>query len=60
LLGQGLSDDIKTVLLFCKKEGSIMSKVGREEGVDTQAAVMASICYEYVDFGSEALSNNLM
>jgi hypothetical protein len=37
-----------------------MSKVGREDGVDTQAAVMASICYEYIDFGNEALSNNVM
>jgi hypothetical protein len=37
-----------------------MSKVGREEGIDTQAAVLASICYEYVDFGNDALSNATM
>ena len=37
-----------------------MSKVGKEDGIDTQAAVLASICYEYIDFGNEALSNNKM
>jgi len=46
--------------LFCKKEGSILSKAGKDEHIDTQAAVLAAICYEYVDFGCEALSNNQM
>ena len=44
--------------MFCKIEGSIVAKAGAEENVHSQAAVLANICHEYIEFGYEAFNSN--
>ena len=35
-----------------------MAKAGAEENVHSQAAVLANICHEYIEFGYEAFNSN--
>ena len=44
--------------LFCNIEGSIVAKAGRDDNLHSQAAVLANICHEYIEFGHEAFNNN--
>ena len=39
-------------------EGSIIAKAGSNENIHSQAAVLANICNEYIDFGHEVFKNN--
>lgn len=57
LLSQGLGPQTKSVILFSNNEGSIIAKAGQGE-VHSQAAVLANICHEYMEFGNEAFSDN--
>eukprot|EP00349_Pseudokeronopsis_sp_Brazil_P001756 CAMPEP_0202969232 /NCGR_PEP_ID=MMETSP1396-20130829/14881_1 /ASSEMBLY_ACC=CAM_ASM_000872 /TAXON_ID= /ORGANISM="Pseudokeronopsis sp., Strain Brazil" /LENGTH=102 /DNA_ID=CAMNT_0049696531 /DNA_START=123 /DNA_END=431 /DNA_ORIENTATION=+ len=41
-------------------EGSIIAKVGVDDNLASQSAVLANICHEYVEFGHEAFDNNTM
>lgn len=43
---------------LCNYEGSIVVKTGSEDLTHSQAAVLANICNEYIDFGHEAFNNN--
>ena len=44
--------------LFCNFEGSIVAKAGQDDNLHSQAAVLANICHEYIEFGQEVLKNN--
>lgn len=44
--------------LFCNIEGSIVAKAGLDDNLHSQAAVLANICHEYIEFGHEAFDNN--
>jgi len=44
--------------VFCNIEGSIIAKVGDETHIHSQAAVLANICHEYIEFGLEAFKEN--
>ena len=49
--------------LFCNIEGSIVAKAAQdanEESLHSQAAVLANICHEYIEFGYEAFNNNAL
>lgn len=46
--------------LFCNIEGSIIAKVGKDEKVHSEAAVLANICHEYIEFGTEAFRDNTL
>ena len=39
-------------------EGSIIAKVGEDNNIHSQSAVLANICHEYIEFGLEAFNNN--
>lgn len=39
-------------------EGSIIAKAGDDTNIHSQAAVLANICHEYIEFGLEAFNNN--
>ena len=49
---------MRVISLFCNIEGSIVAKAGAEENVHSQAAVLANICHEYIEFGYEAFNSN--
>ena len=44
--------------LFSNIEGSIIAKAGKDDKVHSQAAVLANICHEYIEFGTEAFKDN--
>jgi len=44
--------------LFCNIEGSIVVKAGQDDNLHSQAAVLANICHEYIEFGHEAFLDN--
>ena len=44
--------------LFCNIEGSIVAKAGHDDNLHSQAAVLANICHEYIEFGYEAFNDN--
>ena len=44
--------------LFCNIEGSIIGRAGQDDNLHSQAAVLANICHEYIEFGHEAFNNN--
>ena len=44
--------------LFCNIEGSIVAKAGQDDNLHSQAAVLANICHEYIEFGYEAFNQN--
>ena len=44
--------------LFCNIEGSIVAKAGQDDNLHSQAAVLANICHEYIEFGYEAFNHN--
>ena len=44
--------------LFSNIEGSIIAKSGKDDKVHSQAAVLANICHEYIEFGTEAFREN--
>ena len=46
--------------LFCNIEGSIIAKAGKDDKVHSEAAVLANICHEYIEFGTEAFKNNTL
>ena len=46
--------------LFSNVEGSIIAKVGVDENLHSQAAVLANISHEYIEFGQEAFKNNTL
>ena len=46
--------------MFCNIEGSIIAKTGKDEKVYSEAAVLANICHEYIEFGLEAFKNNTL
>ena len=46
--------------LFSNIEGSIIAKAGKDDKVHSQAAVLANICHEYIEFGTEALKDNTL
>ena len=54
----GLFD--KYCRLFCNIEGSIIAKAGKDDKVHSEAAVLANICHEYIEFGTEAFKNNTL
>ena len=35
-----------------------MAKAGQDDNLHSQAAVLANICHEYIEFGFEAFNNN--
>ena len=37
-----------------------MAKAGSDDNVHSQAAVLANICHEYIEFGQEAFKNNTL
>jgi hypothetical protein len=47
-----------TSIFLCSIDGSIISKVGAEDNIHSQAAVLTNICSEYIEFGHEAFKNN--
>ncbi len=46
--------------LFSNVEGSIIAKAGKDDKVHSQAAVLANICHEYIEFGTEAFKDNTL
>lgn len=44
--------------MFCNIEGSIIAKVGQDESIHSQAAVLANICHEFIEFGQQAFNDN--
>ena len=46
--------------LFASLEGSILAKAGQEEDTHSQAAVLACITHEYIQFGREAFVDNAL
>ncbi len=44
--------------MFSNIEGSIIAKAGKDDKVHSQAAVLANICHEYIEFGTEAFKDN--
>ncbi len=46
--------------MFSNIEGSIIAKAGKDEKVHSQAAVLANICHEYIEFGTEAFKDNTL
>ena len=58
VLGQGLGPKIDSIVLFCNIEGSIVAKAGRDDNLHSQAAVLANIFHEYIEFGCEAFDDN--
>ena len=58
LLAKGLGAKIHSVVLFSNQEGSIIAKAenstakGGENIINSQSAVLANICNEYLDFGN--------
>ena len=47
-------------MLFQNIEGSIIAKATKDtsKNLDSYAAVLASICHEYIEFGTEAFQDN--
>ncbi|TNV75226.1 hypothetical protein FGO68_gene16063 [Halteria grandinella] len=58
ILERGMGPNIHNVVLFSNIEGSIIAKAGKDDKVHSQAAVLANICHEYIEFGTEAFKNN--
>ena len=58
ILGAGLGPKIDSIVLFCNIEGSIVAKAGNDDNLHSQAAVLANICHEYIEFGCEAFNEN--
>ena len=58
ILSKGLGPKIDSIVLFCNIEGSIVAKAGRDDNLHSQAAVLANICHEYIEFGCEAFDDN--
>ena len=58
ILSKGLGPKIDSIVLFCNIEGSIVAKAGRDDNLHSQAAVLANICHEYIEFGCEAFNEN--
>ena len=54
----GLFDGSFLLRLFCNIEGSIVAKAGQDDNLHSQAAVLANICHEYIEFGYEAFNSN--
>ena len=54
------------MVLFSNQEGSIIAKAenstakGGENLINSQSAVLANICNEYLDFGNQAFNNNTL
>ena len=58
ILSKGLGPKIDSIVLFCNIEGSIVAKAGLDDNLHSQAAVLANICHEYIEFGCEAFNDN--
>jgi len=58
ILEKALSPEIISIVLFSNFEGSIVAMAGKEDNLHSQAAVLANICHEYIEFGQEVLNNN--
>ncbi|CDW73375.1 UNKNOWN [Stylonychia lemnae] len=70
-MGPGITSVVQVLLLllskfyllsrlFCNVEGSIIAKTGKDDKVHSEAAVLANICHEYIEFGTEAFKNNTL
>lgn len=46
--------------LFSNIEGSIIAKAVKDDKVHSQAAILANITHEYLEFGTEAFKNNTL
>ena len=58
ILEKALGPVIISIVLFCNFEGSIIAKAGVDDNLHSQAAVLANIFHEYIEFGQEVLQNN--
>jgi hypothetical protein len=52
VLASGLGLYTKSVLIFSFNEGSIIAKVGQDDNIHSQAALLSTILHEYVEFGN--------
>lgn len=46
--------------MFRNIEGSIIASVGKDDSLHSQAAVLANISHEYIEFGGEAFNKNVL